>query len=345
MRKHAWWATTVLVGGCILAMAGCGTANAGAEAGGSSRGTWSSSEQTNYPTKTITIIVPASPGGAMDTDARILAPYLSQYLPNQPSVIVKNVPGAQDSLGIEQVQNAKPDGYTLGEYSMPGDTLGPLVGIGNYDLTKVNWVGQISSLPFIAVASTKSGITDLKSLKAKGNVKVGVNGLTTNDGVSALETMKALGVTASFVPAKGNSNSLLALEQGVVDVTVSTYTSIEQYLQDGSVTPLWVYSAKRLKDLPKVPTIGELGYPQLDNISAHITDIGATPGVPQADVTILRNALAKVAQDPKYIAQMKKAEQTVEYLTGDEVAQQVKQQTQDMKKYATDIKRAESNYQ
>ncbi|MCL6593624.1 MAG: tripartite tricarboxylate transporter substrate binding protein, partial [Alicyclobacillus sp.] len=309
MKRKKWLAAGCVGVGLWASVVGCGTGG-GAAAGNAHAAappTRASANQTatattpadSFPNQTITLIVPYSPGGDFDTTARILAPYLSKYLPNHPPVIVKNVPGGNSVIGDMQVINAKPDGYTLGYFTLPAIALGPLIGQGDYDLTQVAWVGQVFSMPHVAVASMKSGITDLKSLQAKQHLRIGTTGITTTGGLDTYITMKRLGVQQPvYVPSSGSSQVVLATVQGAVDYMESPYPPLAQEIKAGMLKPLWVDAAQRLPELPNVPTIAELGYPDLAATMNVGGVIGTTPGVPPTHLQLLREALQKAMHDP-----------------------------------------------
>ncbi|WP_303799178.1 tripartite tricarboxylate transporter substrate binding protein [Alicyclobacillus macrosporangiidus] len=332
--------TSILAGGLVASVAGCG------QAGGSTTGASQTSSNStaqmpsdHFPNQTITFIVPYAPGGDFDTTARLLAPYLSKYLPNHPNVIVKNVPGGNSVIGDMQVINAKPDGYTIGYFTLPAIALGPLIGQGDYDLTKVSWVGQVFSMPYVAAASTKSGLKSLQDVKADTHLRVGTTGITTTAGLASFIAMKTLGVQNPItVPSGGSSQSVLAAAQGSVDLVQFPYPALKQEISAGLIKPLWVNASQRLSELPDVPTVGELGYPQLASVVSLNGAIGTTPGVPAGHLQVLREALKKALSDPEFVQKMKAANESPAYLDGDATLAEVQQDIQEMQKYAPEIK-------
>ncbi|MCL6592384.1 MAG: tripartite tricarboxylate transporter substrate binding protein [Alicyclobacillus sp.] len=340
--KRALLASAMAVG-LAAAAAGCGQATSG---GGNSAApstqpanTTTQAPADHFPNQTITFIVPYAPGGDFDTTARLLAPYLSKYLPNHPSVIVKNVPGGNSVIGDMQVINAKPDGYTIGYFTLPAIALGPLIGQGDYDLTKVSWIGQVFSMPYVAAVSSKSGLKSVQDVKASSHLRVGTTGITTTAGLAAFITMKTLGVQNYVtVPSGGSSQSILAAAQGSVDFVEFPYPALKQEISAGLIKPLWVNASQRMPELPDIPTSSEIGYPQLASLVSLNGAIGTTPGVPAQDLQVLRDALKKAMSDPEFLQKMKAANESPAYLDGDATLSEVTQDIQTMQKYASDIK-------
>lgn len=315
--------------GITAILSGCGAAKTTNSANGASDG---------FPKQTITFVVPYAPGGDFDTTARILAPYLSQYLPNKPSVIVKNIPGGNSQVGAENVLHAKPDGYTIGYFTLPGLALGPLIGQGEYDLTKVEWIGQVFNLPYVAAANKKASLKDIDSLKAFPKLRMGTTGITTSAGLGSFIASKELGINPTFVPSGGSSESVLAASQGSVDFVQFPYPAMRQQLDAKLIKPLWVYSKERLKYLPDVPTIGEMGHPELANLINLVGAVGTTPGVSKEHLQVLRDALKKAMEDPKFLDKMNKEYHSPQYLNADDTLKEVKDDIQSLKKYADPIK-------
>ncbi|MCL6633388.1 MAG: tripartite tricarboxylate transporter substrate binding protein [Alicyclobacillus herbarius] len=328
------------LGGILTTAGGCGATSAGA--GNTSSVT--KQGDSSYPEHTITFIVPYAPGGDFDTTARLLAPYLTKYLPHHPSVIVKNVPGGNSVIGDMQVINAQPDGYTIGYFTLPGIALGPLIGQGNYDLTKVSWVGQVFAMPYVAAASKHSGLNSLRDVQKASHLKVGTTGITTTAGLISFISLKSLGVkNSTTVPSGGSSQSVLAASQGTVDLVQFPYPALRQEMSAGLLKPLWVNASQRLPQLPNVPTIAQLGHPELAAIARLAGVVGTTPGVPQENLTVLRSALKKAVHDPEFISKMKAANESTQYLDGQDTLKEVRTDIQLMKKYAPEIK-AEINH-
>jgi tripartite-type tricarboxylate transporter receptor subunit TctC len=324
--------------GITAMLSGCGAAKTTTSANGTTN-----ASSDGFPKQTITFVVPYSPGGDFDTTARILAPYLSKYLPNKPSVIVKNIPGGNSQVGTQNILTAKPDGYTIGYFTLPGLALGPLIGQGNFDLTKVSWIGQVFDLPYVAAVSKNANIKDVKSLKAFPKLRVGTTGITTSAGLGAFITSKELGINPTYVPSGGSSESILAASQGSVDFVQFPYSAMKQQIDAGLLKPLWVYSDKRLKDLPNVPTIGEMGHPELNNLIDLVGAVGTTPGVSQAHLQILRDALKKAIADPEFINKMNQGFHSPKYLNADDTLKEVTADIASLKKYAGEIKNTVKN--
>jgi tripartite-type tricarboxylate transporter receptor subunit TctC len=79
--------------------------------------------KSTFPSKTITYVVPTSPGGGFDTFSRMIIPYLRKYLPGNPNIIIKNAPGGEWKIGINKMYRAKPDGHTIAVLNMPANAL------------------------------------------------------------------------------------------------------------------------------------------------------------------------------------------------------------------------------
>ena len=122
-----------------------------------------------FPEKDITIIIPFSPGGGMDTTPRAIVGPMSKYLPNNVKVIPKNVPGAGGRRGYSELMRAAPDGYTICVINFPGAAIPSLTGEKvNYDINKFVWIARLSNSAYLIASSGKNdaikSFDDLKKL-------------------------------------------------------------------------------------------------------------------------------------------------------------------------------------
>src|SRR5690606_34253048 len=103
----------------------------------------------SYPSRNIELVIPYSPGGGFDIYVRALIPYVEKQLPNNVKVIPVNAAGAGGQRGATMVYRARPDGYTIGVFNLPG-VLIPMLNGGNpnYDLLEVTWLATLSSDPY-----------------------------------------------------------------------------------------------------------------------------------------------------------------------------------------------------
>lgn len=272
----------------------------------------------DYPSQDIHWIIGGKAGGGVDTYARTVGRYMEKYMPDGVHVIIENRPGAGHSIANSMVYNAKPDGYTLGMPFMPGLYLMQILQKTEFDMTKINWVGMIDHDPQVICISSKSKYKTLDDLKKADVVRVGIVGPASEAGV--LLSCKSLGIKAEYVAGHKNSKeAALAAIRGDVDIVGFTYNSMRKFIAKKQIVPVVVYGAeKRLAPIPDVPTLGELGFPELNQILGNWRSISATPGIPQDRLDYLRDVAWKAMHDPEIQAWSKKAGRPINPMTGEE---------------------------
>jgi tripartite-type tricarboxylate transporter receptor subunit TctC len=225
-----------------------------------------------YPSKSIRIIVPYSPGGTTDLLARLVGQKLTERL-GQP-VIVDNKPGANGMIGADAVAKAAPDGYTLGIAS-PGThaanaTLYPAI---TYDTVKdFTPITLAVQAPLLLVVHPSLGVNSVKELIAAAKAKPGT--ITYASGGSgssqhlAMELFKTMaGVDMTHVPYKGSAASYPDLLGGSVKAEMDVLPTALPPVKAGRLKVLATGSARRLAILPDVPTIAEAGVPGYESAS------------------------------------------------------------------------------
>jgi tripartite-type tricarboxylate transporter receptor subunit TctC len=254
-----------------------------------------------YPTRAITLIDPYPPGGTLDIQARAFAAVAEKIL-GQPVVVV-NKAGAAGMIGSAEGAKAAPDGYTLTvgctantctiEWELANGRK-PAVNKDNFIL-----IGSFTLSPTLVVVPYDNPwktLGDLiKDCKAKPDqYAFSSGGLYGMSHIPAEILMKAAGFKARHVPYKGGAPALRAVVGGHVDfATQFPPTSIPLY-RGNKLRVLAVQSDKRLKSIPEVPTVKELG------VNAEFyawVGIMAPKGTPMEIVEKLRDIAAKAAQD------------------------------------------------
>ena len=254
-----------------------------------------------YPLRPIRMVVPLPAGGSTDILARIVAQKYSDGLGK--TVIVDNRPGAGTSLGNELVARAAPDGYTLLFASASIATNVPLYPKLPFhpvkDYTPIGTVGQSF---YVLIVQPSLGIYSVQELinmaKAKPKyVQYASAGQGTITHMAVELFMMNAQIKMQDVPFKGGAPALLAFLSGQMPVIFSPIAESLPYLRAGTkVRPLAVTAAKRVPDLPEVPTLSEAGVP--DSIVMSRTAILAPLGTPQDVVKILNTELNRFLQQP-----------------------------------------------
>jgi tripartite-type tricarboxylate transporter receptor subunit TctC len=254
-----------------------------------------------YPNKPITLVVAFSAGGNNDLRARQLGVPVGATLGQ--SIIVENKPGASGNIGHDFVARAKPDGYTLGIGAMGPLAVNPSVYPKmTFDPAKdFVPVVLIEKAPLVLVTRTDKPYKSVKDAitAAKAKPKSLSLGNAGNGGAHHLSAElfeDATGVEVLHVPYKGGGPAANALLSGEIDMMFEqTYAALPS-IQAGKVRALAVTSDKRLPSLPEVPTMAELGYPQV-TVSNWLGVI-APKGTPQAVVKKVNDAFNKALALP-----------------------------------------------
>ena len=254
-----------------------------------------------FPSKALKIVVPFVPGGTSEFLARTLAKKLSDNLGQQ--VLIENIGGAGSTLGTAAVARAAPDGYTMVFGYNSGLTIAPgLYPKLPYDpLTSFTPIGTIARFYFVITAQSSLPANTLPELIAYAKANPGKLTYGTAGVGSSLhllgEVMRAnAGIEITHVPYKGMKPAIVDLLGGRIDLAWDATDSLLPLIREGKIKPIAVTSSKRLPELPNVPTVAEVGHPDL-GIYAW-TALLAPAGVPPEIAARLEAELAKALAAP-----------------------------------------------
>lgn len=252
-----------------------------------------------FPNKTVTIVVPFSPGGATDIMSRLLAERLNNRL-GQP-VIVENRPGAGTMIASEYVARAPADGYTL---LMAASSLGiapSLFSKVNYDPIKdFTPVTQVASVVHVLVVKPSLPVKNVAELttwlKANPNkANYGSVGAGTSTHLEAELFKSVANVQMQHIPYKGSAPALAAMVGGQLDVMFDAYASSGPFIKDGKLRMLAVTTAQRSQSLPDTPTVSESGLPGYEAMPW--LGLVAPAGTPSAVVNKIHDEVAQVLKE------------------------------------------------
>jgi tripartite-type tricarboxylate transporter receptor subunit TctC len=253
----------------------------------------------------VRIIVPFEPGAAVDIVGRILAHGLSAQWKRP--VIVENRPGASMIVGAQLVANSEPDGDTLLLClddlftTVPHLSKNPPFD-ANKELVPID---QVAKILMILLANRAVPADTLPQLIEVARAKPGAlsygssgPGSATN---LAMEMLKhQANIDILHVPFRGLGPALTATASGTVQMTMIGYGTARGMLEDGKqIKPIVVASPQRIAALPDLPTIGELGYPQVDATSS--LTLAAPAKISVATIDRLNEALSRELSDSSAI--------------------------------------------
>jgi tripartite-type tricarboxylate transporter receptor subunit TctC len=224
--------------------------------------------QTAFPTRPITIVVPASPGGAIDITARLIAQKMQQDW-GQP-VTIDNKQGATGVVGTDFVAKAAPDGHTLALVASSHAINPSMYKKLPYDTFKsFEPVVLTHSVPLMLVVSSKLPVKTVPQLLAyakahPGDVSFASSG---NGGAPHMsgELFKSMtGIDMVHIPYKGSTVAHPDLIAGRTTLMFDTVAAVSPQVKSGTLRPLAVTTAKRASSFPEVPTMAEAGLPGYD---------------------------------------------------------------------------------
>jgi tripartite-type tricarboxylate transporter receptor subunit TctC len=290
---------------CVSLLAGC----AGVPGAGTN------DPAASYPSKSVTMIVASSPGGATDTAVRNFLPYAQKYLGQ--SISIENKPGSNSLIGTNYFyDNAKPDGYTL-MAANSSVALNSFVYKDSYKPPKqyaeafefvYAWLTGAGNGVVVLKDSPFKTIEDLTAEAKKRPLTVAIGGgLASADQITVISLQKAYGGQYRLVPVDGSAEAAALIQGAKVDfglVSPDIPATDPERMRCLAVT-----MEERSPKFPTCQTFKELGKPSLMIVEA----IGAAVplGTPPAIVKKITDAFAKARSDPEYIAWSKQANQPI----------------------------------
>jgi tripartite-type tricarboxylate transporter receptor subunit TctC len=267
------------------------------------------SEAAPYPEHDITFVVPFKPGGGLDIQARVLAPFIKKYLPKQVNIVVENHSAAGGKVGALKVFDSKPDGYTIGILSP--NSIGLLYVKGDFgkrNPADLSYFGRASHAPYMMTLSSRSRFKNIKEMKGE-QVKFGG---TTSVIFQAALIARELGIQMVFITYDGFPETAMAALRGDVDCFFFNWDSGIKHIQasEGKLIPIFIASEKRLPELPNVSTTKEAGLvlkPEEMAVMAAGNIVVGPPNIPADIRGFLETAINKAMHDPELQAKLEQA--------------------------------------
>lgn len=249
----------------------------------------------DFPSRPVRIIVPFSPGGAVDGPTRVVAQELSKRLGQQ--VVVDNRPGAGATIGTEAVAKSTPDGYTLllaSQTNAISATLYPKLSFNPIDdFAPISLIGREPGVVVVHPSLPVKTVQELIELARSqpGHIDYASSGNGSGQHLFAAQLFSMAGVTLNHVPYRGSSQATTDLIGGVVKVGVPGLAGMLPHIKSGKLRALATTGSHRSPQLPDVPTLAESGYP---GYSAYVwLGLLAPKGTPAAIIdTLNREVLA-----------------------------------------------------
>jgi tripartite-type tricarboxylate transporter receptor subunit TctC len=295
---------------------------------------------TTFKGKTLSLIVGSTAGGGTDLTARLVAPFLTKYLPGHPSVIVRNMPGAEGIVSFNYlVQQVKPDGLTL--IAGGGPTIDPIryrAPQSHFDPGKLEYIGGVGRGGSMLVI--RSAVEKRLYDKALQPVAMGLAGNAPRSGdLMVAWGIEFLGWNAKWIPGYRASRALSrALQQSEIDMTAtSNLFSLKDALETGAckivIQSGGLENGKRVPrpEFEKVPLLA-------DKLAGKIKDpiaqkafatwqavlladkfLALPPGTPPAVVAAYRAAYQKIMADPQFNERGRKLSEVFEPMSAEDL--------------------------
>lgn len=272
-----------------------------------------------YPSRPITLWVPWPAGGATDISLRVLAELASHALGQ--TVVTDNRAGAGGTLAMPILQQAEPDGYTIAQMPQPVFRA-PYVQKVLWDpIRDVTPIIQVSGVTFGVLVPAGSAFHSLDDLldharAHPGELSIATNGVGTTPHLVLEDLFTARGLRYIHVPYKGTAEQINAIVSGQVMAGVNS-TGFGPAVDGGRLRLLVTFAAQRSRRWPKVPTLRELGF---DIVAMSPYGLAGPRGLPAPVVTTLHDAFKRAMFDPRFIQELAKYDQEIDYLGPEDYA-------------------------
>jgi tripartite-type tricarboxylate transporter receptor subunit TctC len=284
-----------------------------------------------YKGRTIDLYIGYSAGGGYDVYARLLARHMGRFIPGNPTIVAKNMPGAGSLVLANWLYNVAPkDGTAIGTIGR-GTAFDPLLGStkAQFDAAKFNWIGSMNDEVSVCVSWYTSGITSLEQVKQK-ELTVGGSGPAADTDQFPKVLNATIGTKFKIVTGYPGGNDVdLAMERGEVkgrcgwswSSVVATHRS---WIDERRINVLVQLSLNKHPDLPAVPLIMDLAkndeQRQIFKLVFARQPMGrpflAPPGIAADRVSVLRKAFIDTMKDAEFLAEAEKMKLEINPVSG-----------------------------
>jgi tripartite-type tricarboxylate transporter receptor subunit TctC len=261
--------------------------------------------ESSFPTRTVRLIVPFTPGGSTDILARLIGERLAARWGQ--AVVIENKPGAGTIVGTSAVVNAAPDGYTIGVVisahvinpglhpDLPYDTVRDLSG-----------VSLLSFQSLVMLATPSLPADDVPSMVAlakrtPGGLAFGTPGVGTMMHLAGELLSRAAGIELNHVPYNGGAPAAIDAIAGRVPLLFDILFSARPYIETGKMKVIGVLDAQRVPSLPNVTTFAEF-YPDL--VTRSSVGLVVRSATPRPLIERIGSDAAAVIHAPDFTARM-----------------------------------------
>jgi len=253
----------------------------------------------SYPSKTITMIVPHGVGGGGDVAARILGAGMQRNL--GVNIVIKNITGGGNIIGLSALWRSKPDGYTIGmTYAQMASTSHIFEKV-IYDPKKFSVFARFVNAKYIVAVPKNSPFRSFAEMrKSEKPIRIGASSVISNAAISTYALLKELKVPATFVSGyAGAAASIMGALKGEHDICVFGAV-LKPYIERGDMVPLLFIGLEKSKEFPDVPILKDYGIPEYIEILGSLDYlVYGPPNVSEDKMKILEKAVLKATEENK----------------------------------------------
>ena len=296
-----------------------------------------SAADSDFRPKSLNLVIVFEAGGTYDLYGRLAAAHLARFLPGNPPIVVRYMPGAGGMVGAMHLYaKAVPDGTEIGIVDRGIATNQVLHPDASFDPGRFNWIGSLSSYSGVMYVASRTGVKSAADL-GRIPVVVGSWGPQTSSYTMPVLLNALAGTQFKIITGyRGAADVDLAYENGEVEGRVASWVSLRaekaRWFADGSVTLPFQTGIKRHPDLASVPLFTDLAGNEedrrilafVDSDSAIGWSLVAPPGIPADRVAVLRQGFDAMVADPEFRADAAKRNLDVVPASGQEVEAVVK---------------------
>lgn len=266
-----------------------------------------------WPAQPVKLMIAFPPGGPTDITMRVLAENASKLLGQQ--VIIENRPGAGGTLPAQQLQQARPDGYTLAQIPLGVFRLPYTTRITWDPVKDITYILGVTGYAFGVVVPSDSPIRDWAGFVAwaranPGKLSYGSTGTLTSPHLTMEDIAQRLGLELNHIPYKGSADLMQSLLGGQL-MAAADSTGFAPHVASGKLRVLVTWGEQRLAKFPDVPTLREVGVPL---VQASPYGIGGPKGMDPALVQRVHDAFKQAMEMPSHVEALAKYDQALMYM-------------------------------